>query len=145
MKVSGLMDILKKADPNKEVFVMDNHAIYSAQSVEIAETGNLILNFDNWYNECIANWLTKPIGPLEKDENIKISEGVWQYDIYFIGNWHDIPTICSKCGHKYTEYVCGYEWEETGDLPNFCPHCGAKITRSETYEELKKRSESKEE
>jgi hypothetical protein len=62
------MDILKKADPNKEVFIMDNHAIYSAKSVEIAETGNLILNFDNWYNECIANWLTKPIGPLEKEE-----------------------------------------------------------------------------
>jgi len=68
MKVSGLMNILKKADPDKEVFVMDNHAIYSAQSVEIAETGNLILNFDNWYNECIAEWLTKPIEPLEKEE-----------------------------------------------------------------------------
>ena len=68
MKVSELIDILKKADPDKEVFVMDNHAIYSAQSVEIAETGNLILNFDNWFNQYIANLLTNPIEPLEKEE-----------------------------------------------------------------------------
>lgn len=68
MKVSELTDILKDVDHDKEVFVMDNHAIYSAQSVEIAETGNLIINFDNWYNECIAEWLTKPIEPLEKEE-----------------------------------------------------------------------------
>ena len=67
MKVSELIDILKKVDPYKDVFVMDNHAIYEAQSAEIAETGNIILNFDNWYNECIADWLTKPIGPLEKE------------------------------------------------------------------------------
>jgi hypothetical protein len=69
MKVSELVDILKKSDPDKDVFVMDNHAIYEAQSVEIAEeTGNIILNFDNWYNECIADWLTKPIGPFEKGD-----------------------------------------------------------------------------
>ena len=67
MKVSELVDILKKVDPDKDVFVMDNHAIYEAQSVEIAETGNLIMNFDNWYNECIADWLTKPIGHLEME------------------------------------------------------------------------------
>lgn len=66
MKVSELVDILKEADPDKEIFVMDHHAIYSAQYVEIAEeTGNVILNFDNWYNKCIADWLTKSIGPLE--------------------------------------------------------------------------------
>lgn len=67
MKVSELTDILKKSDPNKEVFAMDNHAIYSVQSVEIAETGNLFLNFDNWYNELIADWLTSPMKPLTKD------------------------------------------------------------------------------
>ena len=66
MKVSELIDILKDVDPDKEVFVMDNHAVYEAQSVEIAETGNVILNFDNWYNEYIAECLTKPIEPLEK-------------------------------------------------------------------------------
>lgn len=67
MKVSELMDILKEADPDKDVFVMDNHAIYEAQSVEIAETGNIFLNFDNWYNKCIADWLTSPIKPLAKE------------------------------------------------------------------------------
>lgn len=67
MKVSKLIDILKKADPNKEVFVMDHHAIYSAESVKIAETGNLILSFDNWYDKCIADWLTSPMKPVEKD------------------------------------------------------------------------------
>lgn len=69
-----------------------------------------------------------------------MASGIWQCDIYNSGNWHDIPTICSECGHKYTEYVYGYEWEETGDLPNFCPNCGAKM-RAETAEELKIRRE----
>lgn len=67
MKVSELVDILKDADPDKEVCVIDNHAIYEAQSVEIAKTGNLFLYFDNWYNEFIADWLTSPIKPLTKD------------------------------------------------------------------------------
>lgn len=67
MKVSELVDFLKDVDPDKEIFVMDDHAVYSAQSVEIAETGNIILNFDNWYNESIAELLTKPIKPLEEE------------------------------------------------------------------------------
>ena len=67
MKISELVDILEKADPDKEIFVMDNHAIYEAQSVEIAETGNVTITFDNWYNECIADWLTSPIKPLVKE------------------------------------------------------------------------------
>ena len=66
MKVSELVDILKDADPDKEVFLMDNHAIYDAESVEIAETGNIILKFDNWYNKFIADWLTEPMKPLVK-------------------------------------------------------------------------------
>lgn len=61
MNVSELIDILKKVDPDKEVFVMDDHSIYSAQSVEIAETGNLILSFDNWYNEYAADCLINSI------------------------------------------------------------------------------------
>ena len=42
-------------------------------------------------------------------------------------SWKDVPTVCSECKHEFTEYVDGYEWEETGDLPNYCPHCGAKM------------------
>ncbi len=42
-------------------------------------------------------------------------------------DWKDLPTVCNQCKHEFTEYVIGYEWEETGDLPNFCPHCGARM------------------
>ncbi len=43
--------------------------------------------------------------------------------------WKTVKTKCSLCGHDFTEYICGYEWEETGDLPNFCPNCGAKMMK----------------
>ena len=65
MKVSELVNALEKVDSDKDVFIMDNHAIYEAKSVEIAETGNIILNFDNWYNEYIADLLTSPMKPKE--------------------------------------------------------------------------------
>lgn len=104
----------------------------------VALKNNYTINFDQLEEFC-----DKAIKALtvQTSEETHETEGIWLHDIYNNGNWHDIPTICSECGHKYTEYVCGYEWEETGDLPNFCPHCGKKM-REETDEELEiRRSE----
>lgn len=58
-----------------------------------------------------------------------------------VGRWllrfenSDVPTVCSECGHWFTEYVCGWEWEENGDLPNFCPNCGVKMKKEKNNEE----------
>ena len=41
--------------------------------------------------------------------------------------YNDIPDKCSRCGHTYTEYIYGYEWEQTGELPKYCPNCGKRM------------------
>jgi len=46
-------------------------------------------------------------------------------------SWKNVPTVCSECKHEFTEYVDGYEWEETGDLPNYCPNCGIRMNVEE--------------
>ncbi len=50
-------------------------------------------------------------------------------------DWRDFQTVCNQCKHEFTEYVTGYEWEETGDLPNYCPYCGADM-RGEPNEQI---------
>ena len=49
MKVSELIDILKDADPDKNVYVVDQYSCIEAKNFEIAPTGNAFIEFDNWY------------------------------------------------------------------------------------------------
>ena len=61
-------------------------------------------------------------------EGVPLVEGEWvieeeRRDSIF--DW--CPNECSICGEKFTKYIRGWEWEETGELPKFCPNCGAKM------------------
>lgn len=67
------------------------------------------------YNECTRyDDLKRMLDELEEEH-----EAEWIQNDLDKKIMSDDRTVCSKCGGEYTDYICGYEWETTGELPNF--------------------------
>lgn len=68
MTVKELLDILENcSDPEENIVcLVDEHTVFEPDSVEIApETGNVFINFKNWYNELLKKkgYLHEPSVP----------------------------------------------------------------------------------
>lgn len=71
LKVSKLMDILFKVDPDAYIFVEDDeyHTVSDSTFVDIAPSGNVFIHYNNWYMQMLEarGYLKRPTSVQEDD------------------------------------------------------------------------------